>query len=879
MTRRLPFVLAALLVVGCEAAPGPGDPTPGTPEWPQLTGGTLRAGAMDGTLDLPVGVPLAGFTGRDRALGSDPGPDVRDSDYRTDFVPSGGWETRIPAQVLWMEDGSRSSILVRLDLIYSFDGLTEELGRVLSDRTGEDLRDSVFTFTNHSHSSYGPFSKAVMLFYGGDFFRQEIFDRMVSQVADLAMQAREQSQDAQVGLGIAPDFDPIGAPDEIFHDRRGENNDLLGPDGAATGPGWKDARASLLRVDSAAGDPIAALFAFGIHGTVMGGDNALISSEVGGHISTLLQHRHPGPVWMFGQGAGGDSSPGGHGGDFARMWSVAETAAPRILELWNETTVAPGPLVIEPLQRYVPMGREMVVRRDGGADLRYLPYDPTWDDEPMEAFYPDLIIYNEDGTVASPIDEFWPQHGAALCGGADVEIAILGLGIDHPAYGSCLDVKKAYPIFKLGFAEYFPERETFPLPFPESKAVMIGALGLHSIPVTTLGTGTVTEDVVFAFAPGEPTTLWTQFLRHRAAQAGATQTVMVGYAMDHVGYLLTVEDWLLAGYEPSITVWGPLEGEWILERLTELAAIGATSVGEDASWPDWPTQKEYPSWDTPFVTPDDTPEAGTVADVPPAEMWNWAGVRPTTGQPTPTVQRIQGVARFAFWGSDPAMGLLRIVVQREQDDGTWEDILTPSGAPISDALPDVIVAYTPLPLYGTDGDDPPRQHLYQAIWQAVDVWPGLDERGALPLGRYRFAVSGNRRDPADDAYPFDAIPWELQSEPFEVVPATMEIEGGTGDGIVALRVRYAAATEGYRLLSMQGGEKDPTPLRSDLSAVAVSAVPVGGGDVWTGEATVEGTDGSWTQLSFPHLSLASGPWAVTVDDGDGNLATVEVEIP
>ncbi len=78
-----------------------------------------------------------------------------------------------------------------------------------------------------------------------------------------------------------------------------------------TGPGWKDERLSLLRVDAADGTPIAAWFNFGIHGTVEGGDNAMISGEAPGHIAMHLNATEGGPLWMFGQGAGGDVSPAG----------------------------------------------------------------------------------------------------------------------------------------------------------------------------------------------------------------------------------------------------------------------------------------------------------------------------------------------------------------------------------------------------------------------------------------------------------------------------------------------------------------------------------------------------------------------------------------
>ena len=60
-------------VLGCPADPGPEPPTPdpnAEPDWPTLQPGTLSAGASGGYLDVPVGVPLGGFTSRDKAFGA-----------------------------------------------------------------------------------------------------------------------------------------------------------------------------------------------------------------------------------------------------------------------------------------------------------------------------------------------------------------------------------------------------------------------------------------------------------------------------------------------------------------------------------------------------------------------------------------------------------------------------------------------------------------------------------------------------------------------------------------------------------------------------------------------------------------------------------------
>jgi len=872
-------VLALLLVGSAMVACGSSDDDDsGIPDWPALAGGLLEAGAAGGYLDLPVGVPLGGYTDRDRALGDSPGPDSRDSDYRTDFVPSAGWQSRIPASVLWLENGIETAILIRFDLIYSFDGLTEAVGAALSERIGRDLGDSVFTMASHSHSSYGPFTKAFILFFGGDFFHREVFDRLVLQLSDLAYSAWESRREAAIGLGIDPNFDPIGV-DRVFHDRRSENDDLPAPDGSPTGPGHKDARASMLRVDAVDGSPIAALFAFGIHGTVLSGSNNLVSSDAPGHIGSLLNQRHGGPLWMFAQGAGGDVAPGGDFGGLPQLESVAENAAQGLLDLYDSIDVNAGPVVLEPVHRYVRQGRDITVTRAGAVDLRYLPWDPNWADDPYE---PDMRVWGDDGEILSPLDEFWSQHGALLCGEPDIDISLFGLNVDLPMYKSCLDVEKSFSLFRIAFRAFIEDRDDYPLPLPESRTALLGAIGLRSIPVTIMGEGTASEDVVLAFAPGESTTLWTQGLRHRAkTEKGVGRTVVFGYALDHEGYLLSVDDWLLAGYEPAITWWGPLQGEYLLERLLDVVEVAASPLDEDPAWPDFPTSTWYPEWKRPPVEPDATAGAGQPLAELPGYLYTRDGVPPTTAQPAAQIERIGGIARFTLEGSDPATGLLAVTVQQEQEDGSWLALSTPTGAAVSDALPDVLVTYTPDPLRGTDEQpDPVRRHYYHVEWQALNTWAGLDQLAALPLGRYRLHVTGQSRDPADNSYPFDTTPWQQDSEPFELVPAAVQLTASIDAGQLLLEASYAAVPRGYRLLHASSDPQTPTPLVPPAAGLSVSAQLQGSSD--TPLSLAPGSvadDGDRTLVTLDLSGLSNGSWVFLVDDGWGNSGSVEVVVP
>src|SRR5690606_18431050 len=61
------------------------------------------------------------------------------------------------------------------------------------------------------------------------------------------------------------------------------------------------------------------------------------------------------------------------------------------------------------------------------------------------------------------------------------------------------------------------------------------------------------------------------------------RTIAIGYAQDHGGYMLTAEDWVRGGYEPTVTFWGPLEGEAIMEQAVRLVPLVLSPMREDGA--------------------------------------------------------------------------------------------------------------------------------------------------------------------------------------------------------------------------------------------------------------------------------------------------------
>ena len=148
------------------------------------------------------------------------------------------------------------------------------------------------------------FSESVHFYLGGDRFNAEIFARLVQSLTDIAMDAYDSRQDAAIGFATVEDWDP---EDRVYRDRRGENDTLQVWDDIPAGR-WKDPTLWLLRVDSAAGDPLGVFFNFGIHGTLLEEHSPFITTDAPGGLETVLEEQFASPVVVtHWQGSTGDT--------------------------------------------------------------------------------------------------------------------------------------------------------------------------------------------------------------------------------------------------------------------------------------------------------------------------------------------------------------------------------------------------------------------------------------------------------------------------------------------------------------------------------------------------------------------------------------------
>ena len=829
-----------LALMGCVTddyqAPEPAPVVPGAPS----------VGAAEGSLVLPFGTPLSGFTARCTCMGGSlSAPDGRQSAYNTAFIESAGVQTYPSIDVIWIDNGDEHLVWTKTDSIYSFDGLVDTLEEKLEAATGEDLKGKVIHSTNHSHASYGTYSDAITFFLGSDRYNEENSQRMTDQIVAVALEAYETRQPAKIGMSWARDWDG----GEVYHDRRGANDELRPwGDDSPDWVGGKDPWLGLMRFDTLDDQPIAMVVNFGMHGTIAGVDNPMVSGDSGAHVELAVEEQFDEPVVvMYTQGSGGDQSPGGRQRDFARMESVGALAADRILAVYDDTPTSADPIRLQTVSRSIPQHPSQIeVTRDGTVDWRYELYDPDR--------VADGVVYESDGSIRSPLDEFNTRVGHVFCGTGDLDLPVGKLDSDVFPYNNCMDVdllsRLILTFFKL---------DEIPLPLPESLKAGTTATRLGPIPVLREGSES-SEELLVGFFPGETTSLYTeQYKRRAAAETGFGNAMVVGYSQDHEGYLLIPEDFLLGEYEADIYLWGPLGGEHVMEG--NLQMVSETLSDELHHDPDplgYYARTTYADHDLPTAAPDQTANAGTpitaepawVADLDPeGDRWLYTplGIAPELSIPA-QVPRGQ-LAQLTWYGGDPGVDNPHVVIERHEG-GSWTPITTGAGRVIDEALPDVLLTHTPYPLAPFTAQ---QDHLWWAAWQTVGHY---HDRMGLPLGTYRLRVSGKSYAGGSTTWPWATTDYTLTSAEFEVVPAQLSV---SFDG-ASLYASFVGSPEGFRLIDLDGSERGDNPLAGPIEVTWTAP----SGD---GSTTEQGVlDGRRTRFD----GIPADATLITVTDAYGN---------
>ncbi len=266
------------------------------------------AGAAEVTITPPLGVRLTGFAGRTSG--------------------ATGIHDDLHARVLALEaDGTRAA-LVTLDLL----GLDADLVECIRARVAETCAiPAERLLLNCSHTHSGPASISLRGLGERDSAYLDVLTRTVAGAVRVAC---DRLEPAALRFGTAPVRVGINRREKLATGQM-----ILGrnPEGPL------DPRVYALRVDSAAGRPLAILFSHAAHPVVLAGDNLWITADYPGVAAAVLRQIEAGrgapPVALFAQGCCGNINSDPVGADFEaarRLGTVlgaaaaiaAETAAP-----------------------------------------------------------------------------------------------------------------------------------------------------------------------------------------------------------------------------------------------------------------------------------------------------------------------------------------------------------------------------------------------------------------------------------------------------------------------------------------------------------------------------------------------------------------------
>jgi len=212
---------------------------------------------------------------------------------------------------LVLDDGSAKVALVALDLLeldYAVDAACRE---AVSRQTGLEP-DSVLLNCSHTHS--GP-STCVLDALGAK--DEEYVQQVPALVADAVAAAIDRLAPATIRYGEAPAA--IGV-----------NRRQLDADGVAQfGKNREGLADDLMRVVEVRcdGRTEAILFHHACHGTVLGGDNLLISGDWPGAAARVVGETHPGATPLFLQGCGGQINPDRETHGFEEVERIGRLAA------------------------------------------------------------------------------------------------------------------------------------------------------------------------------------------------------------------------------------------------------------------------------------------------------------------------------------------------------------------------------------------------------------------------------------------------------------------------------------------------------------------------------------------------------------------------
>jgi len=247
----------------------------------------LRAGAASAAFSIPDGTPLAGYGSVRRRLLF---PDLLGRyPHAFWFRPHAGERDPVATRALVLETPSARLAWVTVDLLAVDRAFTSAVERRLAEAGIGPA--TVIVSASHTHSGPGAFVESrLMGWLALDTLDPDVRTALVETVVATIRKAAAAATEARVATTS------VSAPGVTA-------SRLARP---------LDPELVALKITSASGAPIALVWNFAIHGTVLGARNLRLSGDVMGAASGQLERDLGVPV-LFVNGAVGDVSPAGHG--------------------------------------------------------------------------------------------------------------------------------------------------------------------------------------------------------------------------------------------------------------------------------------------------------------------------------------------------------------------------------------------------------------------------------------------------------------------------------------------------------------------------------------------------------------------------------------
>lgn len=252
------------------------------------------AGVATTEITPPIGTPSAGYAAPERKMTG-----VHDS---------------LSASALVIDSGGHRIAFCGVDHLGFDQSMVEEIREKV-------LGMWVFVGSSHTHSGAGAYLPIPVI---GEYlagpYQPAIRQMLVDRTAQAILKASETLQEARIGFGYGK------APNLAYFRNAWPENVILPEDLA------------LIKIVDREGKPIAALFNYAVHPTVLSEKNTLFSSDFVGFARAYIQ-KETGACPIYFNGAQAEINPNPPSGEteFERCASLGTDLGRMVVELWRET--------------------------------------------------------------------------------------------------------------------------------------------------------------------------------------------------------------------------------------------------------------------------------------------------------------------------------------------------------------------------------------------------------------------------------------------------------------------------------------------------------------------------------------------------------------